>query len=217
MTQPTLDCSLRELLATDPFLAATRILGSDLVLSDCRARIVEAEVYLGSEDPGSHAFRGEGKRNRTMFGPPGHAYVYFTYGNHWMLNVVAREHGLPAAILVRAARPLEGLDSMRRRRGMAIDDRGLLSGPGKLCQAFGISREHDGLDLLGGGALILEPGESVRNVLVGPRIGLAKGRGDESQWRFVDADELGWISANRTRLMPHLVTPIGPISASNDR
>lgn len=208
---------LRAALADDPFVAVRHILGSDLILGECRARIVEAEVYLGSDDPGSHAFRGQGKRNRTMFGPPGHAYVYFTYGNHWMPNVVAREHGQPAAILIRAARPLAGIEAMRERRGSTIADRGLLSGPGKICQAFGINREHDGLDLLNGGYFRVEPGAAVASVLAGPRIGLAQGKGDDFPWRFVDAHELDWVSANRTRLTPVLATVQGPLRTFANR
>ncbi|MBV6457936.1 MAG: putative 3-methyladenine DNA glycosylase [Fimbriimonadaceae bacterium] len=217
LASPAIAPNLRSALADDPLAAALLLLGSDLVLGDCRARLVEVEVYLGSEDPGSHAFRGQGKRNRTMFGPPGHAYVYFTYGNHWMLNVVAREHGIPAAILIRAARPLTGIDSMRQRRGTSIDDRGLLSGPGKLCQAFGITREHDGLDLLGGAGFRLEPGETVENVLCGPRIGLATGKGDDFPWRFVDAEHLAWVSAGRSRLTSISTTPAGPKPTPTDR
>lgn len=194
---------LRKALAADPFAAASILLGHDLVHGDCRGRIVEVEVYLGAEDPGSHAFRGQGHRNRTMFGPPGHAYVYFTYGNHWMLNVVAREEGNPSAILIRAARPLDGLDSMRGRRGSEIPDRGLLSGPGKICQALGIDRSHDGQELLSGGELRLEPGEPVPRILTGPRIGLTIGKGEEFPWRFVDAEQLEWVSARKTGLSAH--------------
>lgn len=187
-----------EALRTDVLSAARLLLGWDLVMGDQRSRIVETEAYRTPDDPGCHAHRGMTPRNAVMFGLPGHAYVYFTYGNHWMLNVVAHGEQDAAAILIRAARPLEGLEEMRARRFRSqkdVRDRNLLSGPGKLCQAYGIDGSMNGWNLLGdGAALRLEPGVEVENVVVGTRIGLAIGCGEELPWRFCDGDNLDWIS-----------------------
>jgi DNA-3-methyladenine glycosylase len=153
------------------------------------ARIVEVEAYCGAEDAGSHAYRGETRRNTTMFGPAGHLYVYFTYGMHWCANVVSGEPGTASAVLLRAAAPLMGLDQMRARRPKARRDRDLLSGPAKLCAAFGISGALDGADLVRpdpvGQLRILDDGTPPPDVpLVTTRIGLAAGKGDEYPWRF---------------------------------
>jgi len=158
------------------------------------ARIVEVEAYCGAEDAGSHAYRGRTARNATMFGPAGHLYVYFTYGMHWCANVVAGEPGTASAVLLRAAAPLEGLDVMRARRLKArpktLRDRDLLSGPAKLCAAFGITGALDAADLTKGELRILDDGTPPPDVpLVTTRIGLAAGKGDEHPWRFgVPAD-----------------------------
>ena len=154
------------------------------------ARVVEVEAYCGAEDAGSHAFRGQTARNATMFGPAGHLYVYFTYGMHWCANVVAGEPGTASAVLLRAAAPLEGVDVMRARRRAARRDRDLLSGPAKLCEAFGITGTLDGADLTKGELRILDDGTPPPDVpLVTTRIGLAAGKGDEHPWRFcVPAD-----------------------------
>lgn len=133
-------------------------------------------------------------RNEVMFGPPGHAYVYFTYGTHWMLNVSCGAEGDCGAILIRAAVPLQGLDSMRSRRGGVTHDRQLLSGPAKICQAFGIDRRHNGAWLIGDGTFRLERGDTPPRIRQTLRIGLAKGKGDELPWRFVDADAGAWLS-----------------------
>jgi len=123
--------SMREILL-DPLAAAPALLGWYVVAGPCRGRIVEAEAYKSIGDPGSHAFRGKTPRNAVMFGQAGLAYVYFTYGNHWMLNVVGGPEGMAGAVLLRAAEPLEGLEIMRERRVKAKGDEGLMSGPGKL-------------------------------------------------------------------------------------
>jgi DNA-3-methyladenine glycosylase len=154
------------------------------------ARIVEVEAYAGSEDPGSHAFRGPTPRNLTMFGPPGHLYVYFTYGMHWCANVVAGDDGIGTAVLLRAAAPLVGVEHMRARRPAARRDRDLCAGPARLTQAFGITGKDDGTDLLRGPFRLLDdgvapparPGRS-------PRIGLRPGRGDEHPWRWFVAGD----------------------------
>jgi len=151
------------------------------------ARLVEVEAYRGGEDAASHAYRGPTRRNATMFGPPGHLYVYFTYGMHWCANVVAREEVPGSAVLLRAAAPLDGLEVMRVRRPRARRDRDLLSGPAKLCQAFALTGEHDGTDLtLARGPLrIVDDGvPPPRSPVVTTRVGISPGRADDLEWRF---------------------------------
>ena len=150
------------------------------------ARIVEVEAYCGSTDPASHAFRGKTPRTATMFGPPGHLYVYFTYGMHFCVNVVARAPGDDAgAVLIRAAAPIDGLELMRTRRPAARQDRELLAGPARLASAFALARDDDGLDLIRGPLGlhddgIAPPGRPGRS----PRIGLAPGKGDRTRLRW---------------------------------
>ncbi|MEW6093366.1 MAG: DNA-3-methyladenine glycosylase [Chloroflexota bacterium] len=132
--------------------------------------IIEAEAYIGEEDLGCHAKSGKTKRNAVMYGPPGHAYVYFTYGNHWMLNTVTEREGFPAAVLLRAIQPVEGVEVMLQRR----NGRDTL-GPGKLAQALGIDGTLNGADLCAqADGLWIEAGEPVPDeaVVVGPRVGL---------------------------------------------
>jgi DNA-3-methyladenine glycosylase len=149
------------------------------------ARIVEAEAYCGSDDPGSHAYRGMTPRTEVMFGPPGHLYVYFTYGMHWCANVVATKDGDAAAVLLRAAAPIDGVEVMRERRVKARRDRDLLAGPARLCQAFGITGAHNGVDLVRGVIRIVDDGVAPPAAPgVSTRVGLAAGRGDESLWRY---------------------------------
>ncbi len=195
---------LRETLLQSVLDGAPALLGWDLVRGGLRARLVEVEAYRGADDPGSHAFRGPRPRTCAMFGPPGFAYVYFTYGNHWMLNVTAEPEGTGAAVLVRAAMPFFGIEAMRERRPKAKADSDLLSGPGKLAAAFAIDRALYGIDLLDPESeLRLEPGEPPTGILVGTRIGLAKGQGDDLPWRFVDAGRIEWTSRPRTDLRPN--------------
>jgi DNA-3-methyladenine glycosylase len=154
-------------------------------------RIVEAEAYE-PDDPASHAFRGPTPRNGSMFGEPGRLYTYFTYGHHWMANVVTRGRGEGSAVLLRALEPLEGLDEMAVRRGRA-DPRDLCSGPGKLAKALGLDRAHDGSDLVGGRIVWLEAGEAVApgSIARGPRVGVSVGM--QQDWRFWEA-ESPWVS-----------------------
>lgn len=132
--------------------------------------IVETEAYGGSDDPASHAFRGPTDRNRAMFGEPGLAYVYFIYGNHFCLNVVAHAADAAGAVLIRALEPLWGLPEMRARRG-GVADRLLTSGPGRLCQALGIDRRHYGVPFDGSAGLLLQAAEPVE-IVSGVRIGI---------------------------------------------
>jgi DNA-3-methyladenine glycosylase len=113
-------------------------------------RLVEVEAYRGTIDPGSHGYRGPTPRTETMYGPPGHLYVYFTYGMHWCANVVCDDDGVPGAVLLRGLTPLAGVEEMRRLRPRARADHDLCSGPAKLCQAFGLDRSFDGADLVSG-------------------------------------------------------------------
>ena len=153
-------------------------------------RLVETEAYRGSQDPGSHGYRGPTPRTRTMFGPPGRLYVYFTYGMHWCANVVCAREGVSEAVLLRAGEPVAGIDLIRSRRPGIADDRLLAAGPARLTQALGIGAQHDGATLLRGGALwCAEDDETARfrvaEVAQTMRIGLAAGRGDDLPWRFV--------------------------------
>ena len=189
----------------DPRQVAVELLNKILVHDDPVAgrvggRIVETEAYLGAGiDPGSHAFRGPGKRNATMFGPPGRLYVYFTYGMHWCSNVVCNPAGGGGAVLLRALHPLDGLDVMWERRPKARRERDLCSGPGRLAQALGFTGALDGTDLSKGPVLLLddgtppptEPGNSVR-------IGLSVGKGEESPWRW-------WVPGD-----PNVSGPVRP-------
>lgn len=137
-------------------------------------RIIEAEAYIGSGDLACHAKAGRTKRNQTMWGPPGHAYVYFTYGMHWMLNVVTEQEGFPAAVLLRGIKPEEGLNRMKKNRG-GRDDLPLTDGPAKLCQALEIDGRLDGVDLCQADSqLFIEatPAYPDQRVAASPRIGL---------------------------------------------
>lgn len=134
-------------------------------------KIVETEAYLGENDPGSHASRGMTPRNKIMFGKPGVAYVYFIYGNHYCLNFVTEREGVAGAVLIRALEPLEGLEEMMRRRGRKNN---LTNGPGRLTQALGITRAHNGIDLTGDELYVLR-GEKPKEIVTTTRIGIREG------------------------------------------
>lgn len=152
---------------------------------EVRGRIVEAEAYAGQTDPGSHAFRGLTARTRVMFGPAGYLYVYFTYGMHFCMNVVTDGEGVAGAVLLRAVEPLDGIDMMETMRGPrpVVE---LCNGPAKLCQAFGIAREHNGLDLQGDELWIEDDGRRPDAVGVSVRVGLSAGQ--DLPYRFYVAD-----------------------------
>jgi len=121
-------------------------------------KIVETEAYIGEGDPACHAARGKTPRNAVMYGPPGYAYIYFIYGMYFCLNVVTEEEGFPAAVLIRAVEPLTGIEKMAQLRKQTKPT-ALASGPGKLCQAFSLTREQNGLDLCTAGEVFLAEGE----------------------------------------------------------
>jgi len=177
-------------LASDPVEVAPLLLNKVLTCGPVSGRIVEVEAYKGSEDPASHAFRGESARNAVMFGPPGHLYVYFSYGMHHCCNVVCRPAGVAGAVLVRALAPTSGLEVMRRRRPHAERDRDLCSGPGKLCQALGLNRDFDGLDLLSSASTVRllddgRPAPTAGELGSGPRIGISAELTSAAEpWRF---------------------------------
>ena len=175
----------RRFYARDPREVAPELLGKLLVRGDRAARIVEVEAYCGAEDPGSHAYRGRTKRNATMFGPAGRLYVYFTYGMHWCANAVCGREGEGVAVLLRAAEPLTGVEEMRALRPAARRDRDLLSGPARLCQAFGIDGTFDGADLVTAdrGVTIADDGVAPPVLpAVTTRIGLSVGT--DLPWRW---------------------------------
>jgi DNA-3-methyladenine glycosylase len=166
--------------ARHPALVASDLIGWDVFVDGVGGRIVETEAYH-HEDPASHTFPGPTARNAVMFGPPAHLYVYRSYGIHWCMNFVCGEDP-GGAVLIRALEPTAGLEVMRARRG-AKDIRDLCSGPGKLCQALAVTREHNGV------ALDRQPFElragSPRAVVAGPRIGITKAVA--VPWRFGEA------------------------------
>src|ERR1700733_1200806 len=158
---------------------AREIVGATLLFNGVGGRIVELEAYHHT-DPASHSFRGPTERNVIMFGPPGYSYVYRSYGIHWCLNLVCEPKGSASAVLIRALEPTEGLGTTRRRRGMA-DERLLCSGPGRLCEALGITHKQNGFaldeppfELFGRTAAV--------EVAIGPRIGITKAV--DKPWRY---------------------------------
>ncbi len=192
----------------DPLEVAPELLNKLLVRTEedgttTIGRIVEVEAYCGRQDPGSHAFRGETPRTRTMFGPPGGLYVYFTYGMHWCANAVCCSEGTAGAVLLRALAPLCGLDLMRARRGRAVrSDRDLCSGPAKLCQALGLDRRFDGSDLTASGSpvSIVDDGTGAPSRTGNTtRIGLNAGA--EHPWRWY---VIGDPNVSRGALPHHL-------------
>ena len=187
----------REFFRRDPLELAPELLGKVLECGGSAGRVVEVEAYRGADDPASHAYRGRTARCATMFGPPGHLYVYFTYGMHFCANVVCNDVGTAGAVLLRALVPLRGLDEMEQRRtasgaapppGGPARERWLCAGPARLCQALGIDRRLDGADLVLGdrGIRLLDDGVRPASFATGPRVGLSErvGRAAELPWRY---------------------------------
>jgi DNA-3-methyladenine glycosylase len=175
----------RAFFARDPRRVARELLGKVLVRREehgsLTARIVEVEAYLGERDPAAHASAGKTLRNAVLFGPPGHAYIYFIYGNHYCLNVSCEPEGKAGSVLFRAVEPLTGIETMARSRGIELrsskDWRNLTSGPGRLCEAFGITRARDNACDLTSDASSLWLGDDayrIRGIVVTPRVGIVK-------------------------------------------
>ncbi|HSC49599.1 MAG TPA: DNA-3-methyladenine glycosylase [Gaiellaceae bacterium] len=178
-TTPALE---RDFFARSVHEVAPDLIGVTLLVAGAGGRIVEVEAY-DHEDPASHGFRGRTERNAAMFGPPGRAYVYRSYGIHWCLNLVCEQEGVANAVLLRALEPKHGRDVMRERRGVD-EERLLCSGPGRLCQALGVTRAHDGLPLDRPPFELLAR-DRPANVVCGPRIGIT--RAVELPWRYVES------------------------------
>jgi len=164
---------------------AKELLGKYLVMQKdgdlLSGQIVETEAYIGFKDPASHAYRGMTPRNQVMFGDPGYAYVYLTYGMHHCLNLVTEKKGYPSAVLIRALQPTEGIEIMKkRRRCQNLED--LTSGPAKLCQALGIDRNLNGADLCTNTIYVEDRGEAGAKTASSSRIGVKEGK--VKKWRF---------------------------------
>ena len=165
---------------------APLLLNKIFAAADGRAgRIVEVEAYAGAVDPAAHTYRGKTPRNATMFGPPGHLYVYFTYGMHWCANCVCGPEGAGGAVLIRALEPLHGLARMRAARPRCALDRDLCRGPARLTQALGIDGEQDGVDLVSAkdGYTVVDDGVAPpAGIVGGPRIGISVAK--DFPWRW---------------------------------
>lgn len=171
---------------------APLLLGSLIHGRGVTVRLTEVEAYLGEVDPGSHAFRGQTRRNATMFGPPGHLYTYFTYGMHVCANVTCSPEGIATAVLLRAGEVVDGVELARERRTRSKRDTDLAQGPARLCVALGITLGDDGTDL-GEGEIRLEATQHpVASYATGPRTGVSgEGGTDSFPWRF-------WIPGDPT-------------------
>jgi len=169
----------RSFFARDVHAVARDLVGAILLLKGIGGRIVEVEAYHHT-DPAAHSYNGQTPRNAVMFGPPGYAYVYRSYGIHWCVNFVCEEDGSASAVLIRALEPTEGIAAMRRRRGIK-DKRLLCSGPGRVCEALGITGAHNGL-ALDQPPFALASREDDVTIAIGPRIGISKAA--DLPWRY---------------------------------
>jgi DNA-3-methyladenine glycosylase len=169
----------RPFFARDVHAVARDLIGATLLFKGVGGRIVEVEAYHHTE-PAAHSYNGQTPRNAVMFGPPGFAYVYRSYGIHWCVNFVCEAEGSASAVLIRAIEPTDGIAAMRRRRGFK-DERLLCSGPGRICAALGITGAHNGL-ALDTPPFALMPREDEVTIMVGPRIGITKAA--DLPWRY---------------------------------
>ena len=160
---------------------AQELLGKVLVINGCSGRINEVEAYVGQDDPACHACRGKTERNKVMFGPAGHLYVYFTYGMYHCANIVTERKGFPAAVLIRSIEPLEGIERMQKRRGRKDH---LADGPGKLCIALGMTKKsHNNKDLCNKtDCFVYDDGFKPKKIQKTSRIGIKTGL--DKKWRF---------------------------------
>ncbi len=183
----------------DALHVAQDLVGARIRHGPVELRITEVEAYRWPDDSANHCHRGRTARNAAMWGPPGRAYVYLVYGLHFMLNLVTGPEGQGAAVLLRAAEPLRGLDRVQRRRG-GRSGPVLLTGPGKLAQALGITLEHNHCDLTQPGGLELLPGRPPAALAAGPRVGIDYAQPEHvaAPWRLADATSR-WVS-HRSRL-----------------
>lgn len=186
----------RDFFARSVHEVAPDLIGVTLLVDGVGGVIVEVEAY-DQDDPASHGYGGRTARNASMFGPPGHAYVYRSYGVHWCLNLVCGCSGRAEAVLVRALEPTHGTETMRGRRGVA-DGRLLCSGPGRLCQALAVTGAHDGLPL-DRPPFELRPREGEVEIVRGPRVGIT--RAADRPWRYVLAGS------------PFVSRPVRPVGA----
>jgi DNA-3-methyladenine glycosylase len=181
---------VRSFFDRDPLELAPDLLNKVLEVDGRAVRIVEVEAYRGADDPASHAFRGPTPRTEIMFGPPGHLYVYFSYGMHWCANVVAGPTGTAGAVLLRAGAAVRGVDAMRARRRTIRRDVDLANGPAKLCRALGVDGDDDGIDLCEPGARVTVRDDGTAPPsppAIGPRVGISVAT--EARWRFSVPDD----------------------------
>lgn len=170
---------------------APELVGRILVANGAAVRIVEVEAYLGAEDPAAHSYRGPTPRTATMFGPPGHLYVYFIYGMHWCANLTCGGDVPGAAVLIRAGEPVAGIELMRARRPTARRDRDLCAGPARLTRALAIDGSHDGVDVVAGerGIRVVDDGRPPPdNLACSVRVGIS--RATDRPWRWYLAGDV---------------------------
>jgi DNA-3-methyladenine glycosylase len=183
----------REFFARSVHQVAPDLVGVTLLVDGVGGTIVEVEAY-DHEDPAAHGYRGKTARNASMFGPPGHAYVYRSYGIHWCLNFVCEGEGVASAVLIRALEPTQGLEQIRARRGLD-EPRLLCAGPGRLCQALAVTREQDGAPL-DEPPFELLPRAEEPEIATGPRIGITQAA--DRPWRYTLAGSR-WLSRSPSR------------------